>query len=166
MNRRVFPENIAKVYVVGMILSKNDDMIASDDLTDETKLLTTLTARSDFDRKPILTNIGHSSDSMDRLKTDFEDFYRIIPSLTHSGLAISNARRDKVLQCKNPFEEGTKFHGCKDTNSVPEMYSSTSSHRSAYDDSERVKLFSGSPSDVVPFDDPGHWIELRTYSTV
>jgi hypothetical protein len=34
----------------------------------------------------------------------FEDFYRVIPLLSKHDKAISNARREKLLLCKNPFQ--------------------------------------------------------------
>lgn len=38
------------------------------------------------------------------IQMEFEDYYQVIPSLSKHGTAISNARREKILLSKNPFE--------------------------------------------------------------
>jgi len=185
MNRKIFPEKSSFVpfVVIGIMHSRSSELINKDDLNNaddvvgllsssgaETDMAVSLTARSDVDGMKLLIGTDADGGSSDRLKTEFEDFYRIIPSLTHSGLAISNARKEKILQCKDPFEQGmrTRTHVAA---TVVSLGTTTAVDSSSYltsssegDVSERVKLFDGGMSNEEPFDEPGHWIELRTIS--
>lgn len=189
MNRKIFPEKSSSLPVVGIIHSRRTHMTDSDELdnmNDEADLLSnsdtdtgTLTARSEIDRKLLVgTNGGSSSNSSSyAVKTEFEDFYRIIPSLTHSGLAISNARKEKILKCnKDPFEQQgirTRIQaadGGTTTAVISGSYvicsSSSSSSDSESAGCERIKLFDGIRSDEESSSDlPGHWIELRTINS-
>lgn len=181
MNRKIFPEKSSTlpVVIVGTMHSRTQltDCDELDNVNDEADLLSssgtdtekdTLTARSEIERKLLVgTDGGSSSSSSDGMKTEFEDFYRSIPSLTHSGLAISNARKAKILKCnRDPFEQQgmrTRIQatdGGTMTAVVSGSYVICSSDSESA--SERIKLFDGVRSDEQHPDQPGHWIELRT----
>lgn len=191
MNRKIFPENsrTLPVVVIGTTMhSRRTHMTDSDELdnvNDEADLLfssgtdtdiDTLTARSEMDRKLLVGTEGGSSSSSDCVKAEYEDFYRNIPSLTHSGLAISNARKEKILKCNNkdPFEQQgmrTRIQAAAvaadggDTMTAVVSGSYVTCSSDSESASERIKLFDGMRSDEEPSDLPGHWIELRTINS-
>lgn len=179
MNRKIFPEKSSTV--VGTMHSRTHltDTDELDNMNDEADLLSssgtdtekdTLTARSEMERKLLLGTDGASSSS-DGVKTEFEDFYRSIPSLTHNGLAISNARKAKILKCNmDPFEQQgmrTRIQAT-DGGTMTAVVSGGSYIICSGDSesaSERVKLFDGVRSDGQHPDQPEHWIELRTINS-